>query len=147
MERQFHTQFFKAEPEVCIAELSRVTKRNGEIVDLFISRFKKMRNICKIHLPKIEYVKMAQRGLDIELRKKFQGMKFKDFYELVAKVTDYEELLKEESYQRKKSMRTYCQEVNQEVAVANLSATRTFSCHLLVEKTPDVWKKTQIVGT
>ena len=31
---------------------------------------------------------MAQRGLDIELRKKFQGMEFKDFYEvLAAKVT------------------------------------------------------------
>ena len=29
----------------------------------------------------------AQRGLDIELRKKFQGMEFKDFYELGAKVT------------------------------------------------------------
>ena len=41
---------------------------------------------------------MAQRGLHIELRKKFQGMKFRDFYELVAKVTKYEELLKEESY-------------------------------------------------
>ena len=41
---------------------------------------------------------MAQRGLDIELRKKFKGMKFKDFYELAAKVTEYEELLKEESY-------------------------------------------------
>ena len=30
---------------------------------------------------------MAQRGLDIELRKKFQGMEFRDFYELAAKVT------------------------------------------------------------
>ena len=39
-------------------------------------------------------MKMAQRGLDIELRKKFQGMEFRDFYELVAKVTEYEELLK-----------------------------------------------------
>ena len=55
---------------------------------------------------------MAQRGLDIELRKKFQGMEFRDFYELTTKVTKYEELLKEESYQRKKSMGTYCQEVN-----------------------------------
>ena len=57
MERQFHTQFFKAEPEVCIVELSRVTQRNGETVDFFISRFKKMRNICKIHLLETEYVK------------------------------------------------------------------------------------------
>ena len=71
MEMQFHTQFFKAKPGVCTAELSRVTQRNGEIVDLFISQFKRMRNRCKIHLPKTKYVKMGQRGLDIELRKKF----------------------------------------------------------------------------
>ena len=39
-------------------------------------------------------------------------MEFRDCYELVAKVTKFEELLKEESYRRKKSMGTYCQEVN-----------------------------------
>ena len=93
---------------MCIGELSRVTQRNGETVDLFIPRFKKMRIMFKIHLPKTEYVKMDRTGLDIELRKKFQGMEFRDFYELAAKVTEYEELLKEESYQRKKSMGTYC---------------------------------------
>ena len=94
MERRFHTQFFRADPKVCIAELCRVTQRNGEIVDLFISRFKKMRNGCKIHLPDTEYMKMAQRVLDIESRKKFKGMEFRDFYELATKVTKYE-LLKE----------------------------------------------------
>ena len=72
---------------MCIAELSRVTQRNGEIVDLFVSLFKKMRNRCQIYLPNTEYVKLAQSGLDIELRKKFQGMEFRDFYELTAKVT------------------------------------------------------------
>ena len=41
-------------------------------------------------------------------------MEFRDFYELVAKVIEYEERLKEESYRRKQSMGTYCQEVNQE---------------------------------
>ena len=35
-------------------------------------------------------------------------MEFKDFYELVAKVTKYEELLKVESQRRKTSMGTYC---------------------------------------
>ena len=59
MERQIHTQFFKVEAEVCIVELSRVTQRNGETTNLFISRVKKMRNRCKIHLPETEYVKMA----------------------------------------------------------------------------------------
>ena len=46
-------------------------------------------------LPEGKYVKIAQRGLDIELRKKFQGMEFRDFYELAAKVSEYEELLRE----------------------------------------------------
>ena len=93
---------------MCIEELSKATQRNGKTVDLFISRFKKMRNRCKIHLPEKEYVKISQRGLDIELRKKFQGMEFRDLYELAAKVIEYEELLKEESYWTKKSMGTYC---------------------------------------
>ena len=81
------------------------------------------------------------------MRKKFQGIEFRDFYELVAKVTEYEELLKEESYRRKKSMGTYCQEVNQEVAVVDLSITGTFTYPLLVEKTLELWKMAQIVGT
>ena len=68
-----------------------MTQRNGETVDLFISHFKKMRNICKIYLLETKYIKMAQRGLDIELRKKFQGMEFRDFYELAAKMTEYED--------------------------------------------------------
>ena len=66
MERAFHTQFFKMKPEVCVAELSRMTQRPGENADSFIARFKKMRNHCKIFLPETEYMKMAQRGLDIE---------------------------------------------------------------------------------
>ena len=44
-------------------------------------------------------------------------------------------------------MGTYCQELNQVMVVANLSTTGTFTCHLLVEKTPNLWKMTQIVAT
>ena len=54
-----------------------------------------MRNICKIHLLETEYIKIEWRELDIEPRKKFQGVEFRDFYELVAKVTEYEELVRE----------------------------------------------------
>ena len=90
---------------------------------------------------------MAQRGLDVELRMKFQGMKFKDFYELPTKVAEYEEMLKEESYQMKNSMGTYCQEMNQEVVVLDLYVIGTFTCPLLVKKKLDEWKKAQIVDT
>ena len=79
------------ELEVCIAEQSRATQGSGETADRFIARFKRMRNKCKIYLPETEFV------MDIELRKKFQGMEFRDFYELAAKVAEYEELLREES--------------------------------------------------
>ena len=51
---------------------------------------------------------MAPRGLDIELKEKFQAIEFRDFYEFAAKVTEYEELLKEESYRRNIFMGTYC---------------------------------------
>ena len=44
-------------------------------------------------------------------------------------------------------MGTYCEEVNKEVAVVDLFSTWTFTCSLLVEKAPDVWKKAQIVDT
>ena len=73
-------------------------------------------------------------------------MEFRDFYEVVAKVIEHEELLKEESYRRKKSKRTYCQDMNQEVAMADPSTTRTFTCLLLVVKAPDLWKKSQVIG-
>ena len=148
MERQFHTQFFRAEPEVCIVELSMVTQRSGETADRFIARFKRMRNKCKIYLPETEFVKMAQRGLDIELRKKFQGMEFRDFYELAAKVAEYEELLREESQWRKAAMGSYCQEVDtQEIAVADLSSSGSCVCPLLIKKAPETWKKTSSSNT
>ena len=120
----------------------------GESVESFITRFKRMMNRCKVHLLETEYVKIAQRGLDIEMRKKFQGMEFRDFYELVAKVTKYEELLREESQWRKTSMKTYYQEVNyEEIIVENLSSIGSFIYPLLVKKAPDLWKKSQTSNT
>ena len=82
-------------------------------------------------------MKMAQRGLDIELRKKFQGMEFCDFYELAAKVSEYEELLREENQKRKTIMGSYFQEVSSaEVAVADLVVTGSCVCPLLEKKSP-----------
>ena len=93
-------------------------------------------------------MKIARRGLDIELMKKFQGMEFKDFYELVDKVTKYEELLREEIQRRKTSMGTYYQEVNyEEITIAYLLSTSSFIYPLLVKKAPNIWKKSQTSNT
>ena len=101
-----------------------------------------MKNRYKIHLLETKYVKMAQRGLEIELRKKFQGMEFRDFYELAAKVTEYEKLLREESKRRKTSIGSYCQEMNyEEISIADLLSISFFIYPLLVKKAPNLWKK------
>ena len=107
-----------------------------------------MGNRCKIHLLETKYVKIAQRGLDIKLRQKFQGMEFKDFYELAAKVIEYEELPRKESQRRKTPMGTYCQEVNyEEIIVVDLLSIGSFVYPLLVKKAPNLWKKSRTFNT
>ena len=71
-------------------------------------------------------------------------MEFRDFYELAAKVIEYEELLREESQRSNTSMGTYWQEANsEEIAVADLLSTCSFICPLPVKKSLDLWKKSQ----
>ena len=67
-------------------------------------------------------------------------MKFREFYELSAKVAEYEELLKEENQRRKAAMETYFQEVHggHEVNVADLTTQGSPGCPMLVRKTPDL---------
>ncbi|XP_075515390.1 uncharacterized protein LOC142550033 [Primulina tabacum] len=140
MERQFYIQFYRTEPKVCIADLSRVTQKKGESVEYFIDRFKKIKNRCKVFLPETEFVKMAQKGLDFKLRKKFQGMEFRDFFELAAKVAEYEELLREESYKKKTAMGSYYQEV-EDVALAEIRSAGSCIVPLLKKKPAEPEKK------
>ena len=69
-------------------------------------------------------------------------MEFRDFYDLASKVTEYEELLEEESQWSKTSTRTYCHEVNyEEITIAYLPSIGCFICPLLVKKASNLWKK------
>ena len=67
-------------------------------------------------------------------------MEFRDFYELAAWVIDYEELLKKESYRRKLSRG------EQGGGSGIYIYYKDIHISFLVEKAPDLWKKTQIVG-
>ncbi|GKU89515.1 hypothetical protein SLEP1_g3644 [Rubroshorea leprosula] len=69
-----------------MADLSRLIQRPGESSKNYLMRFRKAKMKCHVALPEQEFVKLAQNGLDIELRKKFEGMEFKDFFELSYKV-------------------------------------------------------------
>ena len=115
MERKFHEQFYRIEPEVSMADLSRLYQREGETAENFLARFKRARNWCHLDIPEREFVKLAMSGLGYRLKKKFVGMEFGDLFELATRVTRYEDILNEE-YQRKNSSKgTYYKDPNMEV--------------------------------
>ncbi|XP_075479341.1 uncharacterized protein LOC142520224 [Primulina tabacum] len=140
MERQFHIQFYIIELEVCISDLSRVTQKKGESVISFIERFKRMKNRFKVFLPETEFVKMAKKGLDFELRKKFQGLDFRDFFDLAAKVAQYEELFREESYKKRTAMVSYYQEV-EDVVFAEIQSAGSCTVPLIKKKSAEPEKQ------
>ena len=47
-------------------------------------------------MPEIEVIRLAQNGLDFELRKNFARIEYKDLYELSFMATNYESILREE---------------------------------------------------
>ncbi len=56
-------------------------------------RFKRAKARCLSGLPEVDFVKLAQDGLDFELRKKFEGMTFFNLFELSERATRYESIL------------------------------------------------------
>ncbi|GKV47379.1 hypothetical protein SLEP1_g54284 [Rubroshorea leprosula] len=117
MEDLFHIQFYRSEPEVSMADLSRLVQRPGETSEAFLARFRKARLKCRVALPEQEFVKLAQNGLDIELRKKFEGMEFRDFFELSYKVARYENLLREDTQRKSASHGTYYDKAKETMGV------------------------------
>lgn len=87
-----------------------------------------------------EYIKMAQKRLDFDLRKKFQGMKFRDFYELAAKLSENEDLLREENHENKTSLGSYFQQV-EGVALEDVANYRSRVISLLKFKSEEYSRK------
>ncbi|XP_028122709.1 uncharacterized protein LOC114319846 [Camellia sinensis] len=111
MESQFHAQFFRAEPEVTMVDLSKFKQRQGESAKQYIDRFKKVKNRCHVYMREIEVIRLVQKGLNFELRKNLEGVMFKDLFELSSTATSYEAILREEQQRNAASLGTYYQEV------------------------------------
>ncbi|XP_077223021.1 uncharacterized protein LOC143856637 [Tasmannia lanceolata] len=123
LERIFHAQFYRTEPEVTMADLARIKQMPQESTEDFITRFKRARSKCFVQLPEKEFVSMARSGLAFELRKKFEDRDFIDLFQLVSCVSKYEQLLKEEEKRRSSSMGTYYRDPNVEVHMGELEQT------------------------
>ena len=91
----------------------------------------------------MKFVKMATRGMNFKLRKKFEGMEFRDLYELVTMAARYEKILLDEQEMKDFSKDTYYKDPNLEdlvteydmdlgeVDMAELICKRLVLCHAL----------------
>ncbi|CAL9017891.1 unnamed protein product, partial [Prunus brigantina] len=73
-EQVFHEQFYRPEPEVSMADLAKISQKSSESVQEYLGRFREARARCT----------------------KFEGIGFRDIYDLLLRVDRYEALLKEE---------------------------------------------------
>jgi hypothetical protein len=103
-----------------MADLARLRQKPDEKVADFISRFKRARTKCKLQLPEAEFVRLAQDGLERELRKRFDSTEFRDFADLTYKVTRYESLLEEDTDRHNSSYATYYRDPNYEIDAAEI---------------------------
>ena len=79
-----------------MADLSQLYQLSSEPVEEYIRCFRKLKFRCKVMIPEIEFVKMATSGMNFEMRKKFEGMEFRDLYELATMAARYEKILLDE---------------------------------------------------
>ncbi|XP_059627576.1 uncharacterized protein LOC132270413 [Cornus florida] len=130
MEELFHNQFYRTETEPTLADLSRLSQLPSESVETFIARFRRARLRCRVPLPEREYIRLALNGLDFELRKRFEGVPFRDMYDLAEKATRYELVLKEEKERKNSSKGTYYRDPNYEVYSTDVVEEEDFEANL-----------------
>ncbi|EEF48668.1 conserved hypothetical protein [Ricinus communis] len=63
MEEKFHEEFYRAPPDVTLAELPRIIQMLNETVEKYIGRFRKLRNLCKTYICEVDYVPLVVKGL------------------------------------------------------------------------------------
>ncbi|KAH7855667.1 hypothetical protein Vadar_027466 [Vaccinium darrowii] len=138
LENMFHQQFYRVEPEVTMADLSALCQLPDEGVETYLSRFKTARFKCRVSLPEKEYVRLVLNGLNFKLKKKFNGVEFRDLFELSAKAARYENILKEEANRRSASKGTYYPDPNYEVTTAEMDCNPECAVAEMVNKKPHV---------
>ena len=103
-------------------DLAKIKQIPNESIEKYITRFKKVRNQCNFLIPESEIIKFAQDGLDFKFKKHFNGIEFRDLFDMTSKSIGYEDILMEGEQRKNKSMGTYYQnfEDNMEVHVAQV---------------------------
>ncbi|KAM2576854.1 hypothetical protein TB2_002586 [Malus domestica] len=82
--------------EMSVSSLARMAQASDESPMDYLTRFKSAKNWCQVPLPEVEFVRLDLNGLDVEYKKKFLGVNFRDMNELAQHVEQYDYLLREE---------------------------------------------------
>ncbi|KAM0966826.1 uncharacterized protein LOC126609222 [Malus sylvestris] len=104
--QKFHKQFYLSEMEMSVSSLAKMTQASDESPMDYLTRFKSARNWCRVPLSEVKFVKLALNGLDVEYKKKFLRVNFRDMYELAQHVEQYNHLLREENISKSLSRGT-----------------------------------------
>ncbi|XP_050233432.1 uncharacterized protein LOC126681919 [Mercurialis annua] len=106
-EIKFHEKFYRAPPDVTLADLARISQLPSESVEKYIDRFRNLRTRCMTHISEGDCVLMVVKGMNFAMREHFEGHRFRDLFELTNRVTGYERLLQEKEQRRGSSKGTY----------------------------------------
>jgi hypothetical protein len=99
---------------------------------------------CWARIPEKKFIMSAQQRLELELRKTFEQMKFKDIYEWEVKASRYEKLMKE--VERKILIYgTYYQEtVDVDMDIAEFVFGEPIVCDVIAKKNVKTLKKSSL---
>ncbi|CAL2255621.1 unnamed protein product [Prunus armeniaca] len=107
MQNVFQDYYFRIQPVVIISDLAALKQSEDEPVQDFITRLRKLKMKCRIPKEERDFIQIAQTALKISLRKRFDGILFRDLVKVADKTSKYEELLREEQQKRNSSKGTY----------------------------------------
>ncbi|KAM1195624.1 hypothetical protein ACFX2J_022083 [Malus domestica] len=103
---KFYEQFYRPGMEISMSSLARMAQAFDESPMDYLTRFKSARNWCRVPLLEVKFVRFALNGLDVEYKKKFFGVNFRDMYELAQHVEQYDYLLRKEKISKAPSQGT-----------------------------------------
>ncbi|KAI4340162.1 hypothetical protein MLD38_025026 [Melastoma candidum] len=97
MQSMFVKTFARLDTPMSMFEVMRIRQANGEHPGQFLMKLRKALLRCRPLIPEKDQLLLALNALSIPFRKKLQGERFADLYDLARRSTEYYQLLTEEA--------------------------------------------------
>ncbi|KAI4340705.1 hypothetical protein MLD38_025515 [Melastoma candidum] len=98
MQSMFVKTFARLDTPMSMFEVMRLKQANGEHPGQFLMKLRKALLRCRPPIPEKDQLLLALNVLTIPFRKRLQGERFADLYDLARRATEYHQLLTEEAH-------------------------------------------------